>query len=93
MTRKTIQKMFAAVPLPLVFCVFLPACGYDTDTCNIDCQDTSKPETLVSQYFKETTCEICAEKFLQVREEVCGTEKNPKCLCVYYCHSMWEFKY
>jgi hypothetical protein len=93
MTRRTIRKTLAEVAIPMAFLLVLSACGQDSVTCNLDCEDVSIPDSLVSEEYRDTSCEVCAKQFYAVRALICGREKNPNCRCFYFCQTMVEFKF
>jgi hypothetical protein len=75
------------------FSLLLHACGQDTDTCDIDCEDVSVPGSAVTLQIMDSSCEQCAKQFYEIRAATCGLGKNPNCACLYLCRTMWEFKH
>lgn len=93
MRRDSLPGAPAAVLFLTVLAMLLPACGYDTADCTIDCEDVSVPGSLFSREYGDQSCDVCAQQFYTVRAFICGLEENPNCRCLYFCQTMWEFKY
>jgi len=94
MTRrvKRVRTVFGVVIL-LAFSLFLATCGQDNEKCFIDCQDASIPGSRGTWQLEDQPCDQCINKFLVIRELICGGAGNPDCICSYVCESMWEFKH
>jgi len=93
MVRGSLSRVLAASLLPLALGPALPGCGQEDVKCFIDCEDASVPGSLFSKEYRDTTCEVCAAQFYDVRAFICGAGNNPNCRCLYFCQTLWEFKH